>query len=47
MSREEHNKIAKIDNLIWEMAEIIQPNSFIKKEDIEKAKNEMLKIFKN
>ncbi len=45
MLQEEHNKIAKIENLIWEIAQIIQPNSFIKKENIEKAKKDLYNIF--
>ena len=45
MSKEEHNKTAKIENLIWEIAQIMQPNSHIEKENIEKAKKELLEIF--
>jgi len=45
MLREEHNKIAKIENLIWEIAQIIQPNSFVEKKNIKKAKNELFNIF--
>jgi len=45
MLKEEHNKIAKIENLIWEIAQIIQPNSQIEKENIEKAKKELIEIF--
>jgi hypothetical protein len=45
MSKEEHNKTAKIENLIWEIAQIMQPNSLIEKENIEKAKKELLEIF--
>jgi len=45
MLKEEHNKIAKIENLIWEIAQIMQPNSHIKTENIEKAKKELIKIF--
>jgi len=45
MLQEEHNKIAKIENLIWEIAQIIQPNSFIEKENIEKAKTHLFNIF--
>ena len=47
MSKEEHNKIAKIENLIWEIAQILQPNSLIETKKIEKAKNEILNIFNN
>ncbi len=45
MSKLEHNKIAKIENLIWEIAQLIQPNSYIEKENIEKAKKDLLNIF--
>ena len=34
MSKEEHNKISKIENLIWEIAQILNPNSLIEKEKI-------------
>jgi len=45
MLREEHNKTAKIENLIWEIAQIVQPNQSIEKNSIEKAKKELLDIF--
>ncbi len=45
MSKEEHNKIAKVENLIWEIAQTLQPNSLIQLEKIEKAKKDLLKIF--
>ena len=44
MSKEEHNKIAKIENLVWEIAQILYPNSIIEKEKIEEAKKNLLKI---
>ncbi len=47
MSKEEHNKIAKIENLIWEIAQTIHPHSLIEKEKIEKAKKDLLNIFDN
>ena len=34
MSKEDHNKIAKIENLIWEISQILHPNSLIEKEKI-------------
>jgi len=46
MSREEHNKIAKIENLVWEIAKILQPDSYIENQKIEKAKKTLLIIFK-
>jgi len=45
MSKDEHNKIAKVENLIWEIAQILQPNSFIESEKIEKAKRDLLNTF--
>ena len=45
MNRIGHNKIAKIENLIWEIAQIIQPNSLVEKENIEKAKKDLFNIF--
>ena len=47
MSKEEHNKIAKIENLIWEIAQILHPNSLIEKEKIKEAKKNLLKILKD
>lgn len=46
MSKEEHNKIAKVENLIWEIAETLQPNSLIDPKKIEEAKQTLLLIFK-
>jgi len=47
MSKEEHNKIAKIENLIWEIAQILQPSSYIENQKINEAKKTMLQIFKD
>ena len=47
MSKEDHNKIAKIENLIWEIAQILHPNSLIEKEKIEEAKKSLLIILNN
>ena len=46
MSKEEHNKIAKVENLIWEIAETLQPNILIDNEKIKEAKKTLLQIFK-
>ncbi len=43
MSREEHNKMAMIDNLVWEVAKILIPNSFIDPERVAKAKHNLIK----
>ena len=45
-SKEEHNKIAKVENLIWEIAQTLQPNSFVNTKKIEEAKQTLLQIFK-
>jgi len=45
MSKDEHNKIAKVENLIWEIAEILQPNCVIEDKKIEEAKKTLQIIF--
>lgn len=47
MSREEHDKIAKVENLIWEIATTLNPNSVIDTKKIEEAKYTLLQIFNN
>ena len=42
MSKEEHNKMAMIENLIWEAAKILLPNSYIDPKKIIKAKENLL-----
>ena len=44
MENNEYTKIAKIENLIWEIAQILNPNSLIEKEKIEEAKKSLLNI---
>jgi hypothetical protein len=44
MSKEDHNKTAKVENLLWEIAQILNPNSIIEKERIEEAKKSLLNI---
>jgi len=46
MEREEHNKIAKIENKIWEIAKILQPNSVLDDKKIKEVELYLLKIFK-
>jgi len=43
MSREEHNKMAMIDNLVWEIAKILIPNSFIDPKKVAEAKSYLIK----
>lgn len=42
--REIHEKMAMIENLIWEIARIMEPNSYINPEKIKKARDNLLKI---
>jgi hypothetical protein len=44
MSKEEFNQNAKIENLIWEIAKLLNPDQFIEKGKIEQAKNTLLSI---
>jgi len=44
MSKADHNQIAKIENLVWEIAQILHPNLLIEKEKIEEAKKCLLNI---
>lgn len=46
MSKEEHNKIAKVENLIWEIAHTLNPNTIVENSKIEEAKQTLLLIFK-
>ena len=46
MDRIEHEKDAKITNLVWEMAKTLNPDSYIEPNLIEKAKNEVRDILK-
>jgi len=43
MSREEHNKMAMIDNLVWEVAKILIPSSFIEPKKVAEAKSNLIK----
>ena len=42
MSKEEHNKMAMIENLVWEAAKILLPNSYIDPKKVTKAKENLL-----
>ena len=44
-NREVHDKMAIIENLIWEIAKIMEPNSYIDPEKIKRAKDALLQIF--
>jgi len=44
MSREEHNKMAMVENLVWEIAKILSPNSYIEPKKVSKAKETLLAI---
>ncbi len=45
-SREEHDRIAMVENLIWEIAKILKPNSYIDPLKIKKAKDYLLSTLK-
>jgi len=47
MSREEHNKMAMIDNLVWEIAKILIPNSFIDPKRVADAKSNLRYTYLN
>ena len=42
--KDEHNKKMMIENLIWEIARLHIPNSYIDPKIIKKAKDETIKI---
>ena len=42
--RELHDKMAMIENLIWEITKIMEPNAYIDPEKIKRAKDTILKI---
>ena len=37
-SKEEHNKMAMIENLVWEVAKILLPNTYIDPKKVNTAK---------
>lgn len=43
--REIYDKMAIIENLIWEIAKIMEPNSYIDPEKIKHVKDTILQIF--
>ena len=44
LSKEEHNKMEMVENLVWEIAKILDPNNFIDPNKVKKAKNKVLEI---
>lgn len=40
--KEEHDKMAVVDNLVWEIAKVMFPDSYIDPKKVEKAKNLLL-----
>ncbi|MDC0856256.1 hypothetical protein OAP96_00305 [Candidatus Nitrosopelagicus sp.] len=46
MDRKEHEIDAKITNLLWETAKILNPDSYIEPEMIQRAKIEVINILK-
>jgi len=43
--REIHDKMAIIENLIWEIGKIMEPNSYIDPKKIKRVKDTILQIF--
>ena len=46
MQRDEHTKIAKVENHLWEIAKLLNKEPYIDLKNIENAKESLLKIFK-
>lgn len=44
MSRENHNKMAMIENLIWEIAKILKKDQYIDPKKIVAAKDTIIKL---
>ena len=44
LSKEEHNKMAMVENLVWEIAKILDPQNFIDPDRVKKAKNKVVEI---
>jgi len=47
MNRDEQDTDARITNLIWEAAKLLNPNSYIEPEKVQKAKEELITTLKN
>jgi len=47
VTREEHNKASMIENHLWEVAKILEPNSYIDPNKIQKIKEYAFSIFQN
>jgi len=45
--KEEHNKKMMIENLIWEIAKLLKPNSYIDPQIVKKAKEQLIKTLEN
>jgi len=45
ITKEQHNKMAAIENMLWEIAKIISPNDYIDPQVISKAKEKLLDHF--
>ena len=44
MSKEENNKMIMIENLVWEIAKILTPDSYIEPEKVKTAKTKVVEI---
>jgi hypothetical protein len=45
VSREEHNKIGRIENHLWEIAKILEPNSYIDPKKFNKSRSTYFQPF--
>ena len=46
MTRETHDKISVIENLVWEIAKIVEPNSYIDPKKVKNASELLLAALK-
>jgi hypothetical protein len=46
-TREEHNKASMIENYLWEIAKILEPNSYIDPNKIQKIKEYVISTLQN
>jgi len=43
LDRAEHNKMMIVENLVWEIAKTLSPNSYIDPKKVEKIKSNLIK----
>ena len=47
ITREEHNKTSIIENHLWEIAKMLEPNSYIEPSKIQKIKEYVISTLQN